>query len=557
MKCQFKKRKASRPKPLVSLFALLEQAGPAGSFSKSSKDCVRHLQESLKKFELLNAKDAQSSKGLDILIEIVSECKTLCSIEALKKVVNFVPTVRKVAMYHRTTECLLRSAARFRIFRSVRISLVHITAQKYPRVAPDTRTIDFIGDVRSRPNFARLLSRIGDIQNHITAQEYEKYPVHAEMQLLFHEELKPRDGLAPRVICSNKKACYLCNLFFNLHGKFLIPTTHGRVYEKWALPCIETTSQNGSERLLISSLCRLEQEIETLLDRQLRKRQKPYPPPFESVAGSMLTWSSLNLYQNHVVDQPLHPEEHVTSVGVISGGEDSDSSPDDSILDISSEASTSDEGTVLDEKESLESILNEEASNDRERQLNEISGSNFQNTGQDSSLARPCTSLDSSDDQSVDGLVPSQLHALEQKLFTKSPSEPESRRNNPYRRLDLRKGEPVSCHLSDDCVETLVVVPKLHIRLSHAPFIANESSSSLSVPTKVTETHVRPCRLIVEWISSQHSSPPNSETLVDLENIQENMDTTRMLANDPWTGSFILKYRSRMVSFRFQGNQHH
>jgi hypothetical protein len=61
-------------------------------------------------------------------------------------------------------------------------------------------------------------------------------PVHAEVQLLFCYEFHTPQGLVPRVICSTKSACYLCNLFFSIHGRFYIPSTHGRVYEKWTLP---------------------------------------------------------------------------------------------------------------------------------------------------------------------------------------------------------------------------------------------------------------------------------------------------------------------------------
>ncbi|OBT56679.1 hypothetical protein VE04_03553, partial [Pseudogymnoascus sp. 24MN13] len=59
--------------------------------------------------------------------------------------------------------------------------------------------------------------------------------VHAEIQLLFFYELHPHLR-RPRIICSSKSACYLCNLFFSLHGVFHIHRSHGRLYEKWTLP---------------------------------------------------------------------------------------------------------------------------------------------------------------------------------------------------------------------------------------------------------------------------------------------------------------------------------
>jgi hypothetical protein len=61
------------------------------------------------------------------------------------------------------------------------------------------------------------------------------YKVHAEIQLLFFYEAHPNLP-RPRIICSSKSACYLCNLFFRLHNSFQVPRTHGRLYDKWTLP---------------------------------------------------------------------------------------------------------------------------------------------------------------------------------------------------------------------------------------------------------------------------------------------------------------------------------
>jgi len=69
----------------------------------------------------------------------------------------------------------------------------------------------------------------------IIADYYQFVKVHAEIQLLFFYEQNP-ERLRPRVICSSKSACYLCDLFFKLHGRFYVPRTHGRLYHKWTLP---------------------------------------------------------------------------------------------------------------------------------------------------------------------------------------------------------------------------------------------------------------------------------------------------------------------------------
>ena len=76
---------------------------------------------------------------------------------------------------------------------------------------------------------------ISDEFRSIIAEYYKFVKVHAEVQLLFFYELN-KVRLKPRVICSSKSACYLCNLFFKLHNQFYIPRGHGRLYHQWTLP---------------------------------------------------------------------------------------------------------------------------------------------------------------------------------------------------------------------------------------------------------------------------------------------------------------------------------
>ncbi|KFY23502.1 hypothetical protein V491_02510, partial [Pseudogymnoascus sp. VKM F-3775] len=59
--------------------------------------------------------------------------------------------------------------------------------------------------------------------------------VHAEIQLLFFYEIHPQLP-RPRIICASKSACYLCNLYFRLHGGFRVPRSHGKLYKQWTLP---------------------------------------------------------------------------------------------------------------------------------------------------------------------------------------------------------------------------------------------------------------------------------------------------------------------------------
>ena len=67
------------------------------------------------------------------------------------------------------------------------------------------------------------------------ADYHRSVKAHAEIQLLFFYELNS-ERIRPRTICSSKDACYLCDLFFRLHGQYHIPRTHGRLYDRWTLP---------------------------------------------------------------------------------------------------------------------------------------------------------------------------------------------------------------------------------------------------------------------------------------------------------------------------------
>ncbi|KAF2427245.1 hypothetical protein EJ08DRAFT_360601 [Tothia fuscella] len=59
--------------------------------------------------------------------------------------------------------------------------------------------------------------------------------VHAEIQLLYHYA-QHSAAVKPRVLCSNKEACYLCHLFITVHARFHTPRSHGNFYPEWRLP---------------------------------------------------------------------------------------------------------------------------------------------------------------------------------------------------------------------------------------------------------------------------------------------------------------------------------
>jgi hypothetical protein len=116
------------------------------------------------------------------------------------------------------------------------------------------------------------------------------WKVHAEVQILLFYEQRPRQTL-PRVICSSKSACYLCSLFLETHGRFVVPRTHGRIYDRWTLPS-DTVFDSGTMKSLLPVLDRFNQAVEATIRKALEGELAKLAPPHESVIALYEPWSS-------------------------------------------------------------------------------------------------------------------------------------------------------------------------------------------------------------------------------------------------------------------------
>jgi hypothetical protein len=115
-----------------------------------------------------------------------------------------------------------------------------------------------------------------------------KWKVHAEVQILMFYEQRPRQAL-PRVICSS--ACYLCSLFLETHGRFIVPRTHGRIYDRWTLPS-EAAFDSEMMISLLPVLHRFNQAVEATIRKALKGELVRLAPPNESVMALYEPWSS-------------------------------------------------------------------------------------------------------------------------------------------------------------------------------------------------------------------------------------------------------------------------
>ncbi|KAM0724128.1 hypothetical protein Q7P37_000009 [Cladosporium fusiforme] len=145
-----------------------------------------------------------------------------------------------------------------------------------------------------------------------------RWKIHAEVQILLYYEQRPYQRL-PRVICASKSACYLCHLFFEVHGRFIVPRTHSKIYDRWTLPRY-TTLDSKNNRNLLSVMHRFNQALETMIQKALTGPVCQLPPPNESVVALYEPWSS----HSTVKQQQIERYENVVRKMISSTADEAD-----------------------------------------------------------------------------------------------------------------------------------------------------------------------------------------------------------------------------------------
>ncbi|KAK3700511.1 hypothetical protein LTR37_015912 [Vermiconidia calcicola] len=142
-----------------------------------------------------------------------------------------------------------------------------------------------------------------------------KWKVHAEVQILLFYELNPTLR-RPRVVCSSKSACYLCNLFFKIHGQFQTPRTHGRLYNKWTLPCW-TSEQSYMVKKITPIMEKFNKALERKILEVLGQQVLRLNHPNESAVVDGDPWSSNSTivpFKAEKVDRLSRLEAHTSTV---------------------------------------------------------------------------------------------------------------------------------------------------------------------------------------------------------------------------------------------------
>jgi hypothetical protein len=311
-----------KPKVLSQLQATVAKIPGTGMSAVSStvllslRSDVQKLHSLFASLEAMATDEALSRVGLDVLLEIVVVARQLCSKNILELVLKssalgndsqmcMARCIMKLARYSTASTFLMRAANKFSVFASIRVLIVKlppppIKSITSPESLQATITCSMFGPDEVETAVASLRARLQkkcpqspDIENTIAGITSTKFVVHAEIQLLIYYELNSSEP-PPRVICSSKKACFLCNLFIRLHGKFIIPSTHGRLYEKWTFPeSIESLPIDRAEKLG-EVINRLSDFIKTELRIEILKARKPHPAPYESIMFASTVWTPPN-----------------------------------------------------------------------------------------------------------------------------------------------------------------------------------------------------------------------------------------------------------------------
>ncbi|KAL2802209.1 hypothetical protein BJX63DRAFT_426236 [Aspergillus granulosus] len=269
---------------------------------------VKIVRRKLNNRNLLKTADDFTLKAKEVdtrLVEVVQGIRRLQQIVGLSDLIGIIPNqemdpsarksllnvVGKVGRYWEVARYLYRTAKKSPLARAMRAIPVQL-----PEEAFDSPIIkDYFPDLQSKITDAsprgsqqKLLREICAILKISQQHAIDRYSgqvirtlreakIHAEIQLIAHCELE-RPKLLPRVICSSKDACFLCNLCLRSYQKIYTPKSHGRLYPGWRIPCIPQLAE------LEQRFCQTlgDHFRETCVALLSTRRKVIYPDPNES-----------------------------------------------------------------------------------------------------------------------------------------------------------------------------------------------------------------------------------------------------------------------------------
>lgn len=195
---------------------------------------------------------------------------------------SFLTRLGELARYRDISRHLYQSAKNIPLLRNVDVIGISLADACFSR-APCPQAFSGIDDclarcIHGRRNITKLCQNrdmtVAGVTDKLAAtarKSFTESKVHAEIQIVAYYEMNPT-SLLPRVICSDKDACYLCNEFIKLHGKFYIPRTHGKLYPGWRVPPLATLDDT---LLLLNE--RLESRIGLYYRENMQTNRRRHP----------------------------------------------------------------------------------------------------------------------------------------------------------------------------------------------------------------------------------------------------------------------------------------
>jgi hypothetical protein len=333
-----KTRKTAGKPPLITQLneAIQAMSTKARSgLTKTGRDRARTLQVLFTRLERMSNIDAGNMEAQDVIREIVKEAHEFTLVTDLKAALqNLVlnpnlkrhlpEAIGKLGRYYSATSELVCAARdrTCRVFQNIQVQPFQIQVPASIEKAPNGLQLWSPPQAIAHLRTDRVKKARDGLQKRMTEiQGLRK--VHAEIQLLFFYELHP-DYPRPRIICSSKSACYLCNIFFHVHGGFHVPRTHGRLYDKWILPdWLDVPAERHRDLSIIAT------KFKTTLDNGIKKafasKLSRYSHPNESVLLPPAHWTSSSAFSENLIStdptststirpqSPIIQEENSTS----------------------------------------------------------------------------------------------------------------------------------------------------------------------------------------------------------------------------------------------------
>ena len=311
-------KRGRKESPIPQLNVAINEASlrPVSKIERSAlidlKARAKELQVLSKQLESLPLLDVERHSVQAILMEIVTKAHDLALDPTLSTVIrsssiletrlktSLPEVLGKIGRYYAAASELICAARdrKCRVFLKVRIEPCQIDVPReflaLNGPVSIQKAVDDIFPTSDLPLKGRLTSASSQSDAKFCesmAETSRVGRVHAEIKLLFFYELHQR-SIRPRVICSSKSACYLCNLFIYIHGEFFTPRTHGRLYEKWILPDWLQDIPSDRRQNLSSAVSRMNTILEEKIKAESMKTRKPYLQPNESVLVAPAHWPS-------------------------------------------------------------------------------------------------------------------------------------------------------------------------------------------------------------------------------------------------------------------------